>query len=623
MPDQNRQDKRTARLETPLGQDRLVLSRFEGSEGMSEIFEFTIEALSRKPDVDADRLLGLPASIIFDNDYRFFHGIITEVEWVGARNDNYVYRLVLKPWLWLLSFTSDCRIFHERTAPQIIEQVFKDRGFSDFKLKLQGDYQQLEYTVQYRETDLDFVRRLMEQNGIAFFFEHEKSKHTLVLSDNYSAYPNIPGRKRPYYGLDKERRRDVEHIETWTPERRFTSGAVAFRDYDFKEPKADMNVVKTSDARYAHGRMEVYDYPGAYLMRKKEGETYAKALLDGMRSQGYRYRATGSCVTASPGSLLTLTEHYDETQNQEYLILRCFHNYTAEAYRTGGPSNEVPYEGAYELMPSSKPYAPPQVTPKPFVQGVQTAVVKAVGGGGPEIDVDEFGRIYVQFYWDRKSGNSMRCRLAQVWAGKGWGGIYIPRVGMEVIVEFLEGDPDRPIVTGCVYNKDNMPPYDLPGEKNIAGIKSNSTVGGGGYNEYVFDDTKGKELIRQHGQKDLTSVVQNDESWTIHNSRSVVVDNNLTTDIGAKKGGGEKRTVKGDRETKITSVDTLKVDSKVYIEVGGPGGSRITITPTEIKMQAMNVTIEATAQFSSNTILSKHEASGLMDIKGTLVKINS
>ncbi|MCV0396011.1 MAG: type VI secretion system tip protein VgrG [Rhizobiaceae bacterium] len=622
MADQNRQDKRIARLDTPLGPDKLVLSRFEGSEGMSEIFEFSIEALSRKNDVDADALLGKPASITFDTSYRhdrFFHGIVTEVEWTGVRNDNFVYRLVIKPWLWLLSFTNDCRIFHEMTAPDIIQKVFQERGFTDFKLKLQESYEKLEYTVQYRESDFDFVRRLMEQNGISFFFEHEREKHFLILADNYSAYPTVPGGTRPYIGLDKERRRATEHIESWTPDRRFTSGAVAFRDYDFKGPKTDMNVTKSSDAAYTHGQLEVYDYPGAYVLRKSEGQTYAKALLNSMRAHDGRFRATGDCITASPGSLLTLTQHFDPAQNKEYLILRCFHNYTAESYRSGGEGDESPYEGAYELMLASRPYAPPQVTPKPFVQGVQTAQV--VGSG--EIDVDEYGRIIVQFYWDRKSGKSMRCRLAQVWAGKNWGGIYIPRVGMEVIVQFLEGDPDRPIVIGCVYNADNMPPFDLPGQKNIAGIKSNSTTGGGGYNEYVFDDTKGKELIRQHGQFDLESVVENDERWTIHNDRTVTVDNKLETSVGKKKGGGEKREVWGDRETKIHTVDTIKVDSKMYIEVGGPAGSRITITPTEIKMEALNVVIEAGAQYKSNTILSEHKATGLMDIKGTLVKINS
>ena len=344
---------------------------------------------------------------------------------------------------------------------------------------------------------------------------------------------------------------------------------------------------------------------------------YADVRLNQKLSQDGRFIAAGDCISCFPGCLMTLKDHPNGEQNTEYLAVRCIHTYLSEAFRTGAVADsDVSYQGNYEFVKSSKPFAPALVTEKPFVQGPQTG--KVVGDG--EIDVDEHGRILVLFHWVRNGAKSRRCRLSQVWAGKNWGGIYIPRVGMEVIVEFLEGDPDQPIVIGTVYNGDNKPPYDLPAEKNLAGIKSNSTTGGGGYNEYVFDDTKGEELVRQQAEKNMDTLIKNDETRTINNDQTLTIDHDQTFCIGKKKSGSRTGDVKVN--------DTLNVGKKIYIEAGTEiklvvGASSITMTTTEIKIESINVKIKAAGEFNSSATFSKHSASALMDIKGSLVKINS
>jgi type VI secretion system secreted protein VgrG len=376
-----------------------------------------------------------------------------------------------------------------------------------------------------------------------------------------------------------------------------------------------MKADSSDNPDFANGALEIYDYPGGYT-DTSAGIDYARAWLEGLRAADNRIRAAGDCVSASPGALVTLKDHPIASQNEEYLILRCHHNFTTQDYRSEMQiEGEPPYDGTYELLRADQPVSPPVVTPRPRVHGAQTAKVV----GQDEIDVDEHGRIKVQFHWDRKNDYSRRVRLAQVWAGNQWGAMFIPRVGMEVVVDFLEGDPDHPLVIGTVYNGQNKPPYDLPGQKNTAGWKSNSTIGGGGYNEYVFDDTKGQELIRQHGQKDLESVVENDESWTIGRNRSTTIGNNESRSVG-----NNRRTTIGNSDTlEVGTSLTIKAGSKVTIEVGGPGGSKITITPVSITMESLEIRAKATARFSTTTVLSEHSAAALMDIKGALVKINS
>ncbi len=621
------QDKRAAKLITPLGKDKILLTRFDGSEGLSELFEYRIEGISKDKNIDFDKIMGKNCHLIVNTlggGERYFNGILVEAQWIGKTIDAYAYRLVLRPWLWLLSQQNDNFIFADSTAPDIIAQIFNKHGFSKFTNELTRSYPEMEYTVQYRESDMDFVCRLMEQHGISYYFEHSAGGHTLHLCDESSSFVPIDGNTREFIPVAGHNRREKEHFFDWVPERRFTTGKVKLKDYDFKEPNKDMVAEKKGTNSYTNGELEVYDYPASYV-DKTIGVDYAEIQLNQHLSKDGHFQAAGDCISCFPGCLMTLEKHPDSAQNIEYLAIRCHHTYFAEDYRTGAQAeSEVSYQGSYEFVKSSKTFAPPKVTPKSIVQGPQTG--KVVGEG--EIDVDEHGRILVLFHWVKDGAKSRRCRLSQVWAGKNWGGIYIPRVGMEVIVEFLEGDPDQPIVIGTVYNGINKPPYDLPAQKNLAGIKSNSTTGGGGYNEYVFDDTKGEELVRQQAEKNMDTLVKNDETRTIQHDRTTTINNDETHTVDHDQTFSIGKKKDGSRTGDIKVNDTLNVGKKIYIEAGDEiklvvGSSKITMTKTKIKIESVNVEIKASAEFKSSATMSKHSASGIMDIKGSLVKINS
>ncbi|MEM1046329.1 MAG: type VI secretion system tip protein TssI/VgrG [Pseudomonadota bacterium] len=598
MVNQKLQDTRIAVLTTPLGKDKLAITRFDGTEGLSELFECRIEAVSDDENINFDKALGRNASVSFkthDGSERHFDGILTEAQWLGVRNTEYVYRIVLRPWFWLLGHQSDSRIFANMTAPDIIAEVFGEHGFAKFRNNLSKSYRTLEYCVQFRESDLAFVCRLMEREGISYYFEHEKGQHTLVMADSSTSYQPIPGSTRPFIPLSAGERREEEHIYHWIPERRFTSGKVVLNDYDFKKPTSDMKVDKQGNGAYANANLEMYEYPGNYY-ETGDGQNYAEARLNAEQALDKRVLCSGDSIHCYPGGLMTLKDHPNGAQNREYLILRATHTFVSESYRSGAVMDaDDTYQGNYELLPSDRDFAPLCTTEKPRIYGPQTA--RVVGDG--EIDVDEDGRVLVEFHWDRDDKKSRRCRVAQVWAGKEWGGIFIPRVGMEAVINFLDGDPDRPFVSGTVYNEDNKPPYSLPGDKTIAGWKTESSEGGGGYNEFIFEDKAGSEKIRFHAEKDLEGTVKNDET----------------------------REVGNDRDTEIGSNDTLDVGKVLDIEAGQKirlkcGQSTITMTQTDITIKSMTIKVQASMDLTTKGLFATHKADAIMTIKGGMVFIN-
>jgi type VI secretion system secreted protein VgrG len=590
---------RIGRLETPLGLDRLALTSFEGKETVSRLFEYRVEALNaEKALLTFDDAIGKHCTVKLkrvDGGERIFDGMLAEARWIAGSDEGNHYELVLRPWLWMLSKRVNSLIFHEKTAPQIIEQVLGEHGgLADFQQSLSRSYRKREYCAQYNESDMDFVCRLMEEEGIFYFFRHSDGAHKMIMGDSSSASVPVSGGSRPFIAISAQHNRDTEHLSLWRPERRFTTGKVATTDYNFEKPSSNMKSEKTGDAKYEHGKLESYLYPGRYA-EQSEGTDYAQVRLDMNRAEDNHFHAEGDCATLYPGALVDLTDHPDSNQNKQFFVLKASHSFKEQSYRSGaGPSQ--PYQGVYEFMRSDQTFAPAAATPRPFIRGPQTAVV--VGDG--EIDCDKYGRILVRFHWDRKSDKSRRVRVAQVSAGQSWGAIFIPRVGHEVVVDFLEGDPDQPIVIGSVYNADNMPPFGLPGSKNISGWKSNSTTGGGGYNELVIDDSKGSELVRFRAQKDLDSTVENDESRHVKHDRSTTVDHDETLDVANQI--------------------LIKAGTKITIQCGQ---SSITMDPMSIKIEAPTVEISADMQFKSTSkMLSQHEASAMMIINGTLVKIN-
>ncbi|AGT11150.1 type VI secretion system Vgr family protein [Paracoccus aminophilus] len=528
-----RQTDRLGHLTTVLGPDVLVLLRFDGSDHLSELFEYRVEALSAERDLDFDSLMGTHASVTIEGreGARHFDGIVTQARWIGSGENGHRYDLTLRPWFWLAGRRRNQRIFHNKTVTQILQELFADYaslGDPAFDFALTGDYPVLEYTVQYRESDLDFARRQMERHGISFFFRHAEGSHTLVLTDDVSSHPNVGARE--FKPFDAHHQAEGEHFWEWAPERNITTGAVRLTDFNFKTPLAAMEVDRQGDAAHAQGKIESFDYPGDYLDRGR-GKTVVGLRNDGERGGDKRHRAAGDCISLGSGMQVSLSGDPVPGTGETYLVLSSSYHFLSEAYGSGSPASDgYAFNGAWTMMPASAPMTPPRRTAVPVVQGPQTAMV--VGDG--EIDCDEFGRILVRFHWDLKDAYSMRCRVSQNWAGAGWGGMVIPRIGMEVVVEFLEGDPDKPLVTGCVYNGKNNVPYDLPANKTVSTFRTD-THEGTGYNELRFEDQSGREEIFLHAQRDHNTVIEQDESHSIGHDRAKAVGNNQSESIGHDK----------------------------------------------------------------------------------------
>lgn len=541
------QKSRAGRLSTTLGDDVLVLLRFEGADYLNSLFEYSVDCLATTPDIDFDALIGTHATVTLKTHQgtdRPFDGIVTEARWLGAGENGHRYRLTLQPWFYLASLRRNQRIFHEKTVVEILQELLS--AYSDagpMELKLQAEYPTLEYTVQYRESDFTFACRLMERHGISYHFRHEDGEHKLVLTDATDAHDSIGA--RPYRAYGGQHHAAEEHFNSWSPARRITTGATRLTDYNFKSPMAAMETDRVGDAAYAQGQIESFDYPGDYLDQGR-GKVVAGLRTMGERGQDRRFEALGDISSLSGGLMVTLEGDKVPGTGAEYICLAANHSFTSDAYGTGGNDAEGhSYSGHYILMPSDQPLVPELKTARAIVQGPQTAAV--VGEG--EIDCDEYGRILVKFHWDLDDAYSMRCRVSQNWAGRGWGGMVIPRIGMEVVVEFLEGDPDKPLVTGCVYNGKNTVPYPLPANKTVSTFKSD-THQGGGYNEFRFEDEKGREEVFMHAQKDHNTIIENDETHSIGHDRSKTVGNDQSESIGNNKtisvGNDHKETIGND-----------------------------------------------------------------------------
>ncbi|SOC03943.1 type VI secretion system secreted protein VgrG [Rhodobacter sp. JA431] len=582
-----RQSDRLGRLKTALGDDVLVLLRFEGTDYLNDLFEYRVEALSTDADINFDDLIGTHATVEIENgdEDRPFDGIVTRARWIGPGEGGHRYEMVLRPRVWLASLRRNQRIFHNMTVVDILGELLGDYGGLD--VMVMRNYPELEYTVQYRESDLAFARRQMERFGISFHFLHEVGNHRMVLTDDPSAHETIG--TRAYVGFDAHHQSDEEHFWSWETERNLTTGAIKLTDYEFKKPNQAMEVVQQGDAQYAEGSIESFDYPGDYLSQG-DGRAMVRLGLDRARGGDARVRASGDVVTLAGGLRVTLGSEQGSNgkvpgQGDSYICLSAHHRFVGEGYATGGAdADEVAFRGAYVLIPEKSPLAPPLRSPIPSVQGPQTA--KVVGEG--EIDCDEHGRILVQFHWDLDGAYSMRCRVSQNWAGAGWGGMIIPRIGMEVVVEFLEGDPDKPLVTGCVYNGSNTPPYDLPGKKTVSTWKSN-THKGSGYNEFRFEDEAGSEEVFMHAQKDHNTVIENDETHQIGHDRAKTVGNDQSEQIGHDKSS----TVGNDKTITVANNHTESIGHDMVLTVGNNTTTTVGASATTTIGAASSLTIGA------------------------------
>jgi type VI secretion system secreted protein VgrG len=581
MADALSQDQQQGKLTTPLGPNALVLARFTAIEGLSELFEFRVEAVSIQANLDFASTLGLGSTIELntqDGQKRYFNGVMTEARWAGTQQDLFIYQLVLRPWLWFLTRTSDCKIFAQMTPIDIIKQVFSDRGFSDFRDATTGSPPTLEYCVQYRETDFNFVCRLMEEYGVYYFFEYANDKHTLVLADTKASHGPVPGLSSVVYNpVYDAGRREQQYLESWSLGRSAQSGQYTLEDYGYKKPPANLLAQAQNRGGYAQDSMEIFDYPYSYvdaegnnLIDQSVGEKFTKYRLEALQSLDKRRSSTGAAASLFPGALVTLERHPDIDENQEYLITHCTHNFGTQSFRSGS-GGELGYLGNYEMTPSGRQFRALPITRKPEIAGVQSALVTKSQDGGPEIDVDQLGRILVQFYWDRKKKPSRRVRVAQFWAGSNRGALFTPRVGDEVLVAYEEGDPDRPIVVGSVYNGTNTVPMTLPDKKTRSGILTLSSTGGNGYNLFLFDDTAGSEKVKLRAQKDLMFKALNNEQRDIGADQTENVGGNETITVGTDTSGGNF---------------TLNANRTVTINVG-PSGPPM----TQLIMDTSSITL--------------------------------
>jgi len=636
------QENRLIAIDTPLGKDVLLLHGFNGQEAVSRLFNFHLDLLSEKNSISFQSVVGQKVTIrvtLFDGSERYFHGHVSRFAQSGQDARFTHYQMEVVPWLWFLTRSADCKIFQNMTIPDIIQKVFKDRGFQDFKSSLTATYEPREYCVQYRETDFNFVSRLMEQYGIFYFFQHEKSKHTLILGDSPSVFQACPGQSKVRFDLATGAMDTSDVINGWHMEQELRTGKYSLTDYNFETPSTSLlSGEPTVVSVGGNSAYEIYDYPGEYL-NQSQGKALTKIRMQEEETTHLVVSGSGLCRAFTSGYTFDLEDHYRSDANGTYLLTEVQHlasvggSYSLESGGTGEH-----YSNRFSGIQAKVPFRPARITPKPFVQGPQTALV--VGKSGEEIWVDKYGRIKVQFYWDRvgKKNENSSCwiRVSQPWGGKGWGSMWIPRMGQEVIVSFLEGDPDRPIITGRVCNAEQVVPYPLPNHQTVSTFMSRSSKGGGtaNYNEIRFEDKQGSEQIFINAEKDMDHRVENDSREFIGANRHLIVKKDQQELVEGTKHGH----VKGDHLEKIDGNMSLQVASDQSEKVGGGyslqvgqaidekvGTKRAVDAGQEIHLKAgMKVIIEAGMQISLKG------PGGFVDIgptgvtiQGTMVLINS
>ena len=540
----------------PSIKDVIWIRRAYGTEELGRMSEFHLELVSPTRDIDLDTVLGERVSLKIQrlgDKARYLNGHVTRFSYLGRRGRHHAYNAIVHPWLWFLTRTTDYKI-HRGTVPEIIKAIIAEHGFSeDVEFKQTRNYLERNFCVQYGETDFNLVSRLMEEEGLYYFFRHEEGKHSMVITDDMNSLePFKDYEEIPFAGFDREVREDEEVISDWQLTREIQPGKYVLRDFDYKKPSFDM-VVRSPSKKKPHkfSELELYEYPGGYF-ETEYGDRQVTSRLDEIHSRYELIEGHGNARGIAVGCLFKLTNHPREEQNRQYLIVRTTLELRVPDYESFGASGS-PFECGFKALDGKHEFRPARITSKPRIYGPQTATV--VGPKGDEIHTDlkhGLARVKVQFHWDRygKNDENSSCwiRVAQPWAGKGWGSVSLPRIGQEVVIDFLEGDPDRPLITNRVYNGDNKPPYPTG---MVSGLKSN-THKGKGSNEMSMDDTAGKEKVFTHAQYDMTTVVEHDDSHTVNNGNKTIT----------VKTGTHTETIKGNTKVTVqTGTHELRVDA--------------------------------------------------------------
>ena len=652
-------------LDTPLGADALIPTAFRGEEALSRPFSFDVEAISTKQTIAAKDLLGKSATVSVrrpSGDPRLFNGIVTAFSAGPILRSGYrQYALTLSPWLWLLDRTTDCRVFQSKSVKDIASTLFGDAGFSDYRFKLQGGTATRDYCVQYDESDFAFLSRLFEREGIFYYFEHAQDSHVLVIADQKSAYADCSDSSVAY----RQGAPQTDALHEWRPGWSFVSGKWVLGDYDFEKPSVDITgSAATVLPVPAFSSWERYDYPGRHSA-KADGDNAAKLRMEADEALHPHVFGCGTYAGFRPGATFTLAEHpvSDET-GQSYALVSVRHEAADNTHFTtalnGAPGAEAPrpyYRNSFACLPATVTFRPQPLTPHPVMRGPQTALV--VGPSGEEIHCDSYGRVRVQFPWDRLGAkddkSSCWIRVAQSLAGRKWGSLFTPRVGMEVVVDFIDGDPDRPLVTGAVYNADNMPPWDLPANKTRSGLVTRSSAQGQAENanELRFEDKKGEEQVVFHAEKDFLREVENDDTLTVGHDQTATIKNNRTLtvqdgnrSVTVSKGDDSltvatgKRTVSvngalsttvktGNHSTTVSSGNFAVTASAGKVSVQAMqgielkvGGNTLTIDQQGITLKGMQIAIQGQMQVQVQGAMTTLKGDATVTVQGGLVKIN-
>ncbi|GAA0404396.1 type VI secretion system spike protein VgrG1b [Cocleimonas flava] len=599
------QSNSEVKIKTPLGPDVLLFRNMSMTEELGRLFTIDLTFLSEQEDINFEKILGENVTIeltLTSGAKRYFNGNVTSFSQTKGLDHYSSYKATVKPWLWFLTRTADCRIFQEMSVPDIVKSVFRDLGYTDFEDKLTSSYRTWDYCVQYRETDFNFVSRLLEQEGIYYYFTHDDGLHSLVLSDGDAAHSSLPSNAVvDYFPPDRRAVGKKDFISQWNFTKQVQPGKYQLNEFDFEKPKAKLETKSEIIQSHKTADYEIYDYPGEYT-KTDDGDEYVQARIEELHCQYEQTEGQGTIREFTSGYKFTFKGYTREDQNREYLITSVTHNIHSHAHISGGGDNEDPYSNYFSVIESQTPFRAARITPKPIVQGSQTAIV--VGPSGEEIYTDEYGRVKVQFHWDRygESNENSSCwvRVAQIWAGKKWGGIHIPRIGQEVIVDFMEGDPDRPIITGRVYNADQMPPYDLPANKTQSGIKSRSSKNGtpANFNEIRMEDKKGSEELYIHAEKNHTNITENDRNEDVGHDRSLhvghdkseAVDNDKSITVGVN----HSEAIGNNKQLSVGVNHSEQIGSNMTINVGSNLTETVGINYAETVGVAMELTIGAT-----------------------------
>lgn len=655
------QEERLLKLTTPLGEDVLLIKKLRASEGLNQLFQFEIDILhdhetemSDEPMIaDVEKLLGQPMTVRArqtDGTERFFNGICARFH-QGNRKDRYTkYNAVVVPKHWLLTQKIQSRIFQNKSVPDILREVFT--GF-DVSHEVQGTFEPRNYCVQYRESDFDFASRLMEEEGIFYYFEHQDGSHKMIIGNTPASHRPCPSRSSLPFNLDVGSEDEwIAAVLSWNIAHQLRTGKYTLWDHNFELPTSKLEADQMSRFNIGGNQnLEYYDYPGEYAKRfdgvdaggGDQAAKLNKVFEDRRRTVELRQQELDvvyKTIRGSSDSCALTGGHRFELINHPVSENNAFHvlvNLQIEAVQSPKYVSDDPVPNPYLVSFSCLPYAdnakkapfrPLRKTPKPVVQGTQTAIV--VGPSGEEIYTDKYGRVKVQFHWDRQGKNdansSCWIRVGTLWAGKQWGVIHIPRIGQEVIVDFIEGDPDRPIIVGSVYNPNTMPPYALPANKTQSGVKSRSSQDGSpsNFNEFRFEDKKGSEEVYLHAEKNWTIMVENDKNQTVGHDETLTVKNDRTKIVKRD----EKNTIGRDHVHDVIGESTNSVGknkkTSVTLNEDHNVGKKYTLAATnEINASSMKVEISAGTELILNGPGGqiKIDATGVT-ITGVLVKIN-